>query len=178
MKWFRMRFTIRGMLLVIAIVAVLLACFGVLGAVEFVALDTIAFVPIATSPRRTRLRVSAWVASFYPVLILLSFYALWVFTWGFLGHRPRPTLDNPVHILGHSSDLEGPFFLLITLVLASPLSFIACMILPVVSIETGQSGGRSTAREFAPLWTLPIAWLSVFAILLCDPIGVFHWFLG
>jgi hypothetical protein len=112
------------------------------------------------------------------MLILFSFYAFWAFGWLSLGHSPRPTLDDPLRLLTVNSHLEGPVYLLFTLVLASPLSLLACMLLPVVSIELGANGGRSRAREFAPLWALPVVWLSVIAVLLWDPCGTLEWFVG
>ncbi len=169
------RFTVRRMMIAVAVVALLIACLGTLGAVEFVALTLISLVPIAAAPRGSRLRVSSWVASFSPVLVLLSLYALWAFGWGFLGHPPRPTLDNPLRLNSH---LEGPVYLLFILAMASPLSLVACLLLPVLSIAFGMGGGRSLAREFAPLLTLPIVWLCVIAVLAWDPLRILDWFIG
>jgi hypothetical protein len=166
------------MMIAVAVVAVLIACLGALGAVEFVALALMILVPIAAAPRGSRLLVSAWVASFYPLLILLSALALWAFAWGALGHQPRPTLDNPLRLMRLNPHLVGPILLPFILVMASPVSLIACMLLPVVSIEFGASSGRGRACEFAPLMILPVAWLSVVALLLWDPLGILVWFVG
>src|SRR4051794_40065975 len=118
----RVRFTVRRMMVAVAILGLLVACLGALGAVEIVAIALIALVPIVAAPRGTRLRVSAWVASFSPVSIPVSLYVLWAFAWGALGHPPQPTLDNPLRLLRLNPQLKGPVFLPFILAIASPLS--------------------------------------------------------
>lgn len=63
-----------------------------------------------TSPERppgdtvswiTRVKLIIWlVAFFYPVLVALSVYVSWLVAWICLGHKPRPSLDDPSRIGG------------------------------------------------------------------------------
>lgn len=63
-----------------------------------------------TSPERppgdtvswiTRIKLIIWlVAFFYPVLVALSIYVSWLVAWICLGHKPRPSLDDPTRIGG------------------------------------------------------------------------------
>jgi hypothetical protein len=133
------------MLLLIALVAVLIAGFGVLGAAELAGLALIAVVPIAVAPKEKRLRVSAWVAAFYPLSIPLSVSAAWA-----AERIPRP-----------GGEPWGPFLVTGLVIFASPLDLIACMLLPLLAMERAPIPARSTTREFAPLWTLLVLWFFV-----------------
>ena len=82
-------------MLAIAVLAGLFAAFGVIGAIELVVVLGGPFLPILFAAPGRRLRVAVWVSSLYPFLILASFYATWLTAWWILGHRPRPSFDDP-----------------------------------------------------------------------------------
>lgn len=42
--------------------------------------------------------IAAWVTAIYPALGLASLYTTWMTAWFVLGHRPRPSLDDPLSI--------------------------------------------------------------------------------
>ena len=65
---------------------------------------TSSIVEVAKNDERVQLipvrfQSAAWFLVFlYPAWLALSFYAVWLFAWYELGHRPRPMLDDPKSI--------------------------------------------------------------------------------
>ncbi len=95
MRVFKARYQLRQIMLAIAVLAGLFAAFGVIGAIELVVVLGSPFLPILLAAPGRRLRAAVWVTSLYPFLILACFYATWLTAWWILGHRPRPSLDDP-----------------------------------------------------------------------------------
>ena len=65
------------------------------------------------SPRPRWLALVANTALIYPLIALATLYAEWLLAWYVLGHRPRPSLDDPKFIVG--SNWMHPFVTIVIL---------------------------------------------------------------
>jgi hypothetical protein len=92
------RYQLWQIMLAIAVLAGLFAGFGVTGGIAVGIVICVIGLPILLASAGRRLRAVAWVCSIYPLLVLASLYATWFTAWCFLGHPPRPYLDDPTSI--------------------------------------------------------------------------------
>src|SRR5262245_46235761 len=95
---FRIRFRLREIMGAIAMFAIAGAAVPAEFSARFVALlfvFTIVATVISICTTASWLSVAAWLAAFYPGLVLLSLYVTWLIAWYLLGHPPRIYLDDP-----------------------------------------------------------------------------------
>jgi hypothetical protein len=122
-------------------------------------------------PRRSKLLVSfANVALIYPLTLASGFYVDWLAAWYLLGHKPRPTLDDPKQIAGLAGVETAFGFFLLAMSLATCLGFVV----------TGVYGvkGQFRVRELVErLILFVVFWVGTCALLVVDPGGVLYWWL-
>ena len=51
----------------------------------------------------------------------------------------------------------------------------ACMLLTAVDADRRSRVGAANRRDNAPIYAIPLAWLSVALVLAWDPFGAFEW---
>jgi hypothetical protein len=154
------RWTIRRIMIVIAILAPLLAlsrypfAFGLVVTIGLIALF------VADSIRRGRFERVAWLLCGYPLLPLLTLYLQWGLITRRLIRRSTTTVLDGIFAV---SDIGG--FLCL-------LAYVGC-----VSLAAGAASGR--ARDTPGLrraaWLvvilLPLSWVGLFAFAMWDPFG-------
>jgi hypothetical protein len=91
------RFTIGQLMVAVALIAVFLAWLGVWAAIALVGLGLVIIPTAVTSPGHP-LESASWASSLQPAVVLFYLYATWATAWCVLGHRPRPSLDDPKFI--------------------------------------------------------------------------------
>jgi len=134
--------------------------------VASVGLALVVVIPVTAAAPASRVRIAAWVLSLYPVMVPVCLYATWVTAWCVLGHRPRSSLDDPKFI---SPIVDVPYRMTHLSVSCWPVSIGIGLVLAV-------SPFKHRPRINA-LWILPLARLSIFAILVWDTMGVLEWFM-
>jgi len=172
------RFTLGGVMLVIALVGLILGFapspLGLWLVLVLSGLAVIIFL-LAMIKGISPVRATIWVCLVYPWLPLASLYLTWVAAWIALGHPPRPSLDDPKSI----SDLVSLLHNLTWTLLFSILpGLIACALLIVWGIVLAlKEGGKDHASRVSKLVLIPgLAWGFAYAFLRLDPGGVFNWF--
>jgi hypothetical protein len=120
-------------------------------------------------PRRSKFLVClANVTLVFPLMVVGSFYVEWLAACYFLGHVPRPTLDDPKDIagLGVLDDVLGVVLLV--------MSVAALVGMPVTGIYAvkGQFRAPETIVRFVLFVTF---WVGAFVMLVADPWGVMYW---
>jgi hypothetical protein len=111
------------------------------------------------------LRVTAWL---YPAILVAAFYATWLVAWLFLGHMPRPSLDDPKSI---SILVDVPYTLTGLLLVAFPAAAIAG---GVMQLSIPQS---SWIRRLLGCSFYVAIWISAISFLRWDPLQVGTWFM-
>jgi hypothetical protein len=163
----RIQFTIRRLMVAVAIAALLLAWFHVCAVVAVAGMVLIVILPAVVAPPGRRLPVACWAASLQPLVPLVYLYATWVTAWCVLGHRPRPSLDDPKSI---SPVVEVPYCMfLVSVEMAAPFCLGTGLLLAVV--------GAVRRSAFGPLLAVPLAWLAAYLLLRWDPLGVLYWYM-
>jgi hypothetical protein len=170
MRLTRVQFRIRWLMVAVAISAVLLFLLTrihVLVVVAVTGMALVVVIPAALAPRGRRLEVAGWAASFQPFMVLVYLYATWITAWCVLGHRPRPSLDDPKSISPIVDVPRALFYC--SLEFGAPISLVTGLIL----------AGACYARRSAvsPLLILPFAWLAAYAVLVWDPLRVAFWYM-
>ena len=163
----------------IAVVAGLLAFYGVIGGIAMLAVISAVFLPIVlTSPGR-RLRTAAWVCAVYSLVVLSSFYATYLTACCVLGHRPRVYLDDPRFI---GPIVEVPYASTFFFVQGIPFIWVSCAVLVVAAVARNlwrasvQPLREAVQRFVAPfLWGV-FFWTSSFVVLRWDPLSVVYWY--
>lgn len=162
----RVRFTIRRMMVAVAIVALLFAWLDVVGTIAVAGMILVALIPVALAAPGRRVGVAAWVLSLYPLMTPVSLYLTWLAAWCVLGHRPRPSLDDPKEI---GLLVDVPYVMTYLSSVAWPISLVAGL-----TFTAFRSSRRSGPN---PLPILIAAWFLAFAILRWDPLDVVGWFM-
>lgn len=133
-----------------------------------------------TSPERlsgdtviwiTGIKLIVWlVAFFHPVLVVLSVYVSWFVAWACLGHKPRPSLDDPT-LIGGAMDLAYlvSALALLSAPLLAPLCFISSFLCPL-----RLSKNPSLQCLFLICIYFALCFASI-ATVTRDPGGVFYW---
>jgi hypothetical protein len=171
----RVQFTIGRLMIVVATAAGLSAWLRVPDTVAFTALALLILTPtflalfahIIIARPGYRLQVATWVAAFWPALFVWSIHAAWVIACGSLGHPPGPS-DNGLVI----TVLDQSVILVMVLTILSPM---ICLALTLVPSEKPASAG--VYARVLPLLLTPFVWLSVFAAMRWDPLGIVQWFM-
>jgi hypothetical protein len=166
------RFAIWQWMVTVVVVALSIRYLGIVGTIELLVLSLLAAVPIVFATCGKRLRASAWVAAIYSTFPLLSLYLFWLIGWFYLGHAPRPSLDDP---RGLASRITGPMEVLLIGVLGLPVSILSNLLLTALSAEWEWGPDHCTAYDFAPMSGMGLAWLGVASLLALDPLSVFGW---
>jgi hypothetical protein len=114
----------------------------------------------------------AWI---YPLLPLLALYATWLAGWAMLGHRPRPSLDDPKDIGG----AVDAFYLVAALLLFTfPIgcAVVAAMGIPV-TIWYVRSRTESWRRAVLLALVLAGIYAACLLLLKWDPLQVLYWYM-
>ncbi len=177
MRYPRLKFTIGQMMGVIAVFALIFAVMPAPWAVGFSILMLVFALLIGGVSGITGVplgRVAVWVVSCYPVLLLASLYATWLTAWCALGHRPRPSLDDPKFI---SSVVDVPHFLTWLLLTGFLPALLICLALVLAECARSLPLGKDRAARVAALIGVPtLLWASAFVVLRQDPGQVLYWF--
>ena len=121
------------------------------------------------------IRVGAFVwslAFFYPVIATFSVYFYWIVAWLLLGHRPRPSVDDPKEVgwaMGYVYNI-----VLIMVVLLPPMSvggLVWAILCPIRSLRERRFGRVMIVVAYALLA------FSVWKLATLDPGQVFEWFI-
>jgi hypothetical protein len=164
----RVRFKIWWLMLAVAIVAVLLAWFDVADVIAFVGAALVVIVPAIVAAPGRRLERAGWVVSLQPVFVLVYLYATWVTAWCVLGHRPRPSLDDPKSI---SPIVDLPYTMTLVSLMLVPICIVPGLIL------VSRAFLRRSVKRFLLVLILAFVWLSAFGALKWDPLLVLYWFM-
>jgi hypothetical protein len=126
---------------------------------------------MALDLRQQRFAFTATVLTWsYPAVLIFSFYLTWLIAWSFLGHSPRPSLDDPKFI---SDWLSVPYNLTALLLVGFPAAALA---------GVGSTAWFGAVREMSWLKTLMLVlaflgvWVGAIAFLRWDPQQVVMWF--
>ena len=115
--------------------------------------------------------------AFHPVLMLASLYATWLAAWVVLGHRPRPSLDDPKSI----ALLVDGFYILTCLLLAGALPAAGSCLGFIFADGIRQALRSGPPPRFGWLVALVVTavalWFGGYVLLQADPAGVFYWFI-
>ena len=174
----RVRFTIRGLMIVVAAVGALSALFSKLelnGIEMLIAFSFIIGPPLIATllvsvfvrPGR-RCLVGTWIAAAWPLSIPISLHAAWVAAYCSIGHPPGPLDNGWVENLG--SELVLAFILQS---LASPLILAICL---------WMTPGTSWTDERLDVWACPVlmeilVWSMVVLSWNWDPFQAVWWIL-
>jgi hypothetical protein len=93
----RVRFTIRRMMVAVAVIAVLLAWLDVWAALALVGLGLVVVIPAAIASPGRRLEAASWASSLQPAVVLFYLYATWAAAWcvrWVTARDPRSTIRN------------------------------------------------------------------------------------
>jgi hypothetical protein len=159
------RSSVGRLMVAVVVIAVLFAWLGVWAAVALVGLSLVIIIPAAIASPGHRLEAASWSSSLQPAVVLFYLYATWATAWCVLGHRPRPSLDDPKYI---SPIVDVPY---VMFAFSLGLGWMICactgLLLSVVCLVR--------RRNFLPLVALPFAWLAGYLALVWDPLGVLNW---
>jgi hypothetical protein len=172
------KYQIWQIMLAIAVIAGLLAIFGVTGAVVVLVVISALVPPILQAAPGRRLCATAWVCSLYPVLLLCSLYSTWFTAWWVLGNRPRMSLDDPKFI---SPIVQMPHDATFLLLLGSPFALLVCIPL-VLSwvVQCVRRDGFRLSKATAQVMIPVSAWQALIVISrwnLFDFDSIFGWFM-
>ena len=105
------------------------------------------------------------------MVVVTAPYVTWLIAWGALGHRPRPSLDDPKSI-GFVVDVSyaGAMLLLVTF----PGAIVAGLAAIVWHDRSRESQVLATVAR-ATLYI--ILWLAAIAFMRADPLDVGYWFM-
>jgi hypothetical protein len=170
MTLLRARFKIWWLMIATAILALLLASIGGVRTVALLWAFIIGVVPVASSPPKRRLMTAGYVVALYPVMIPVYLYLTWLMAWCVLGHRPRPSLDDP-KFLGPIAQVPAAMFYLSiqSWPIVWKISAGAYVILTIDWLRR--------QSMFIPLLIPPCAWLVAFLILMWDSQRVLYWYM-
>jgi hypothetical protein len=153
------------MMIAVAVIAVLLAWLDVRAAIGLVGLGLVVIIPAAIASPGHRLEAASWASLLQPAVVLFYLYATWATAWCVLGHRPRPSLDDPKFI---SPVVDVPY------VMFAFSLFYGWMICACTGLLLG-AVCAARRRNIRPLVALPFVWLAGYFALVLDPLGVLYW---
>jgi hypothetical protein len=171
------KFKIWQIMLATAMFACLFAAGRFSYAPEICAAFLVTGIPIAMAGRGRRLRAASWICSLYPLLVLGSFYAVWLTAWCMLGHRPRISVDDPK---GLGPTVIAPIKLCGGLILGLPIAFV--LLGPLVlahDVQSFRADGLHENRTVTRLLIPLIVWLGVCGIVWLRLFGlteIFEWY--
>lgn len=117
-------------------------------------------------PRRT-VRLLNGVAWAYPVFLVATFYGTWFVAWLSLGHRPRPSLDDPKSI---GVVVDALCFFCGLMLIGFPVAALEGIVLQFLI------SGYSWAQRFLRGVLLVALWLCMIGLLRWDPLKVVEWY--
>jgi hypothetical protein len=160
------RITIGRLMVAVAVIAVLLAWLDVRAAIALVGLSFVVMIPAAIASPGHRLEAASWASSLQPAVVLSYLYATWITAWCVLGHRPRPSLDDPKSI---SPVVDVPYVMFgFSLMFGWMICACTGLLLSAVCL--------ARRRNIGPLLVLPFAWMAGYLALVWDPLGVLYWY--
>ena len=120
------------------------------------------------------LGVAALLAYAYPLVFAAGPYLTWLAAWACLGHRPRPSLDDPKYI-GLAVDV--PYFLSAALTMAVPVAIGLGLIVAVAAgLRAGKTSSAKLGLTSFALMALVSLWAGVIVFLRADPWQVLNWY--
>jgi hypothetical protein len=160
------RFTVGRLMFAVAVIAVLLAWLGIWAAVASVGLGLVVIIPAAIASPGHRLEAASWASSLQPAVVLSYLYVTWATAWWVLGHRPRPSLDDPKFI---SPVVDAPYEMFaFSLILGWMICACTGLLLSAVCL--------ARRRDMRPLLAIPFAWMAGYLALAWDPLSVLVWY--
>ena len=109
----------------------------------------------------------------YPALLVGSVYTTWLVAWAWLGHMPRPGLDDPKYI-GLLVDI--PYWVTGLFLMGMPGGFLLSVVaVPVLVARQAAPGARLTPGFFA-FSALFFLWVMALWLLRADPWDISLWF--
>lgn len=163
----RVQFTLRSLIAVVAIVAVLLQ-FPRSPIGFFVqCLAVILLLPAVVAPAGRRVEAAYWSLALHPMLFLIYLHLVWMAAWCLLGHRPLPS-DYPNVTRATRLLLDLPYVSVRLSVFYVPvLAALGCALAAICF-------PRPTV--YRPLRVVPLAWLATAVAMSLDPFQVLPWF--
>jgi hypothetical protein len=122
-------------------------------------------------PARGRSRLlaaAAWISLWSPVLVAVAVYGEWLVSWACLGHRPRPSLDDPKGV--DCSNWMYPIAALL-MVGAVPAA-VAALLLNLAHWRINTPPAMWGAIR---LLIVVVSWAALAAVFGSDPGGVLYW---
>lgn len=162
----RVWFTIRRIMVVVAVVAVLIAWLDVVGMIAVAGMILVVLIPVACSAPGHRCGVAGWALSLYPLMTPVYLHLTWIAAWCALGHRPRSSFDDPKYI---SPLVDVPYVMTYLSSIVWPISIVVG--LTFAAFRHSRRSGPN------PLPILLAVWSFAFAIIRYDPLNVVGWFL-
>jgi len=174
----RIKFTIGQIMAVIAVFAIALAVLpgGLVIFGSIILLTLVGLIVVGSAVTGApRTQVAAWVFAGFPVVALTSVYVTWLTAWLALGHRPRPSLDDPKSI-GLVVEINYMISLLLLICSVPALGLCVCF----VSNEVVRFPRHKQARVASVAALAGFAVISLiytYSMLAADPGRVFYWFM-
>ena len=125
--------------------------------------------------------LSAWLTrlavmfSAYPLLMACMMYATWLAAWGLLGHRPRPSLDDPKSIAPLVDVLYNAALVLMT---GAPVALLLSAVFATADLCARVARARRVKPVHVAAGVAVIgSWVGTIALLGWDPGLVGYWFM-
>jgi hypothetical protein len=106
----------------------------------------------------------------FPLVIAATFYGEWLLAWQALGHKPRPSLDDP-KLIGGSNWMHDLSALAISGAIPAALISFALNLVLVGAHRP------ATQRLKVRLAVLGLSWLTLLLLFSLDPGRVLYWWL-
>lgn len=113
-----------------------------------------------------------WIGMLYPVLATCPVYLTWLLAWVFLGHRPQPSVDDPLSINALMDCVHFASILLsVPFPMLSLFGLLAAVQCPIASIR------QSRIKLAVIICSYILMYVGVMAWVRSDPGQVFMWWL-
>jgi hypothetical protein len=156
----RVRFTIRGLMIAVLVVAILLSLPYLVRVCLMLSMPMLAImvlVPAVIAPAGRRIEAVFWAMALHPLVFLV-----WLSALRFPGHCP------PLHINEKNMFLSWPWL----------WAYSSRFYLPFLGVLGWALAANCSPRRplMKPLLALPIVWLTTLVVLMWDPFEVQDWF--
>jgi hypothetical protein len=168
MKDTNLRWNIKHLAILIALLAVGFGVFGVAGTFLVAAI----FSPVLLTARGQRRAGFYRMFTYYPFCLLLGLYLTWFAAWAVLGRIPRCIADDPKDING----IELPLVLTSMVLFTSPFAFVIGSFETIFLVVDPSRSKLQWFRRSYPLFLFPIVWGVGYGLLYWDPLNVLEWF--
>lgn len=114
----------------------------------------------------SKLAIAVWC---YPLLLIAILYLTWLSAWFSLGHRPRPSLDDPTEI---NAGVTAIYTMAGIVLVGFPAAALIGTITQLFFVKS-----RSWSRRLAASILLIVFWSAVVMFLRWDPFSVMMWYM-